>query len=97
MRIQCKPRASLLEVMESQVGGKAPEVVAQTKLPPLPTPHDPQQKIYDKKRKREQEGKEVVEERRGGLPKEMEPQKWAKVAKTGQKKSLGDGAPRDKG
>ena len=27
----------------------------------------------------------------------MEPQKGAKVAKTGQMKSLGDGAPRDKG
>ena len=38
-----------------------------------------------------------MEEGRGGLPKEMEPQKRAKVAKTNQKKSLGDGAPRDKG
>ena len=38
--IQRKPRASLMEVMESQVRGKAPEVAAQTKLPPLPTPYD---------------------------------------------------------
>ena len=51
MRIQHKPRASLMEVMESQVRGKAPKAVAQAKLPSLPTPYDPQQELADKKRK----------------------------------------------
>ena len=41
MGIQHKPKASLIEVMESQVGGKALEVVAQAKLPFLPPPYDP--------------------------------------------------------
>ena len=39
--IQRKPRANLMEVMESQVGGKALEVVAQAKLPFLPPLYDP--------------------------------------------------------
>ena len=52
MGIQRKPRSSLIEVMESQVKGKAQEVAVQTILPPFPTPHDPQQEIADKKRKR---------------------------------------------
>ena len=51
-----------MELMKSQVGGKAPEAAAQTKLPSLPTVHDPQQEIVDKKRKQEQKGKEVMEE-----------------------------------
>ena len=38
-----------------------------------------------------------MEEGRGGLPKEMKPQKGAKVAKTNQRKSLGDRVLRDKG
>ena len=41
MGIQRKPRANLIEVMESQVMGKAPEAVAQAKLPSLPPPYDP--------------------------------------------------------
>lgn len=40
MGIQHKPRASLMEVMESQVGGKAPKAIGQAKNPSLPTPHD---------------------------------------------------------
>ena len=70
-----------MEVMESQVGGKAPEVGAYAKLPSLPTPHDPQQELVDKKRKREQKGKDVMEEGQGALPEENELQKGAKVAK----------------
>ena len=38
-----------------------------------------------------------MEEGRGGLPKEMEPQKGAKVTKTSQTKSLGHRALGDKG
>lgn len=38
-----------------------------------------------------------MEEGRVGLSKEMEPKKGAKVTKTSQTKSLGDGSPGDKG
>ena len=41
MGIQRKSRASLLEIMEFQVRGKALEVAGQAKHPFLPTPHDP--------------------------------------------------------
>ena len=37
-------------------------MVDQAKPPSLPTPHDPQQELADKKRKREQKGKDVMEE-----------------------------------
>ena len=40
MGIQRKPRASLMEMMESQAGNKAPEAANQAKLLPLPTSHD---------------------------------------------------------
>jgi len=49
MGIQCKPRASLMAVMESQVRGKAPEVVAQAKIPSLPLPHDPSKSLLIRK------------------------------------------------
>ena len=71
-----------MEVMESQVGGKALKAVGQTKPPSLPTPHNPQQKPIDKKRKRKQKGKDVMEEGQGVPSKENEPQRGAKVAKT---------------
>jgi len=83
--------------MESQAGGKAPEVAGQAKHPSLPTLHKPQLEPADKKRKREQKGKEVMEEGRGVPPKEIEPQRGAKVAKTTQMRSSSDGAPGDKG
>ena len=41
MGIHCKPRASLLKIMESQAGGKEPEVAGQAKHPSLPTLHKP--------------------------------------------------------
>ena len=51
--------------MESQAGGKALEAVDQAKHPSLPTPHDPQLELADKKRKWEQKWKDVMEEGRG--------------------------------
>ena len=71
-----------MEMMESQVGNKAPEVANQAKLSPLPTPQDTQQEATDKKRKREQRGKGVLEEGKDVSSKETEPQRGAKVAKT---------------
>ena len=41
MGIQYKPKANLMEIMESQARGKAPEAASQAKHPSLPTPHDP--------------------------------------------------------
>ena len=96
MGIQRKPRASILEIMESQAGGKAPEVVSQGKHPSLSIPHDPQPEPVDKKRKREQKGKDMMEEGRGVPPKENEPQRGVKVAKTTQMRSSRDGVPGDR-
>ncbi|KAK9997119.1 hypothetical protein SO802_021805 [Lithocarpus litseifolius] len=62
MVIQRKPRASLMEVMKSQIRSKVFEAAAQAKLSLIPTPQDPQEELTDKKRKREQKGKDVVEE-----------------------------------
>ena len=83
--------------MESQAGGKAPKVAGQAKHPSLPTLYDPQPKLANKKRKREQKGKDVMEEGRGVPPKENEPQRGAKVAKTTQTRSLSNRAPGDRG
>ena len=83
--------------MKSQAAGKAPEAAGQAKHPSLPTPYDPQLELIDKKRKREQKGKDVMEEGRGVTSKENEPQKGAKVAKTTQTRSLSDGSLGDKG
>ena len=96
MGIQRKPRASILEIMESQAGGKAPEVAGQGKHPSLPIPHDPQPEPTNKKRKREQKGKDMMEEGRGVPPKENEPQRGVKVAKTTQMRSSRDGVPGDR-
>ena len=62
-----------MEIMESQVEGKAPKVVNQAKHPSLLTPLDPQPDPVDKKRKREQKGKDVIEEGQDVPPKENEP------------------------
>ena len=70
--IQRKSRTSLIEIMESQSEGKAPEVAGQAKHPSLPTPHDHQPNPANKKRKREQKRKDVIEEGRGVPPKEIE-------------------------
>ncbi|KAL0002753.1 hypothetical protein SO802_016534 [Lithocarpus litseifolius] len=97
MGIQYKSKTSLLEVMESQARGKESTAAGQAKHPCLPIPHDPQLEPADKKRKQEQNGKEVLEEGRGVPPKENEPQRGAKVAKTSQTRSLSDGVSGDRG
>ena len=83
--------------MESQAGGKALEAVDQAKHPSLPTPHDPQLELADKKRKWEQKWKDVMEEGRGVPSKENEPKKGPKVDKTTQTRSLSDEALGDRG
>lgn len=77
MILQRKPKMSLFQLMESITWETAHEVVAQTKpLTPPPT-HTSQLVPEDKKRKRDQKGKDVVEEGRGipPPPKETEPRK----------------------
>ena len=83
--------------MESQAGGKALEVASQVKHPTLPTPHNPQPEPADKKRKLKQKGKDVMEKGRGAPPKENEPQRGAKEAKTTQTRSSSDGVLGDRG
>ena len=58
MGIQCKPKSSLFDLIESQPGRDAPEKAAQTKSL-APPPALPPQAI-ELKRKREPKGKEVV-------------------------------------
>ena len=58
MGIQCKPKSSLLDLIESKPGRDAPEKTVQTK-PPTPSPALPSQ-TADLKRKREPTGKELM-------------------------------------
>ena len=51
MGIQRKPKAVLLDVMESQSGSKAPKKTTQEKLPPPPSSLPPQLDLVDHKRK----------------------------------------------
>ena len=97
MVLQRNTRSSLLEIMESQAGGKASKVVGQAKHPFLSPPQDTQPEPVDKKKKWEQKGKGVMEEGRGVPPKEIEPQRRDKAAKTTQIRSFNEGAPRDRG
>ena len=83
MGIQCKPKASLLDLIESQLGRDAPGKVTHTK-PPIPPPTLPSQ-TADLKRKREQKGKEVMEAGQTLPPCEDEAQRASKQAKTRQR------------
>jgi len=64
------------------------------------TPHSSQVhqvNPLDKKRKRDQKGKEVVEEGRGFSSKKFEPQKGAKTAKTIHTRSSSEGPVVERG
>ncbi|KAL0001256.1 hypothetical protein SO802_015037 [Lithocarpus litseifolius] len=82
MVLQRKSKRSLLKLLESHAGGTVLKVAIQTKPPTPPPAQTSQPNPTDKKRKRDQKGKDVVEEGRGIPPKEPEPQKGAKVART---------------
>ena len=49
MGIQRKPKACLIEEMKSLVRGRSPEATGQAKPLSLPTPHDSQPDLVDKK------------------------------------------------
>ena len=87
MVLQRKTRTSLLKLLESHVGGNVPEVAIQAKPPTPPPSQASQPDPADKKIKRDQTGKEVVEEEKGLPAREVEPQKGAKVARTAQTRS----------
>ena len=72
-------------------------MAGQAKHPSLPTLHYLQPKPADKKMKREQKGNEVMEEGQSAPPKENEPQRGAKAAKTTQMRPSSNRAPGDKG
>ena len=73
-----------------------PKKALQAKLPTLPPIQVSQPNLTDKKRKRDQKGNEVVEER-GNLPsKETKPQKRGKHARVAQTRSSSEGAIIDK-
>lgn len=64
MVLQCKPKASLLELFKSHAGGSAPDVAVQTQAPTPPSDHtsSPPFRQVDKKRKRNNKGKNVFEQ-----------------------------------
>lgn len=94
MVLQCKKNNSLLELLESHAGGSTPEVAVQTQpLTPLPTHISPSEQPK-KKRKREKKGKEASKE--GEMaPKDLEPERGAKVAKGAQRKNTLEGLDAD--
>ena len=97
MVLQRKSKTSLLELLESHVGGTVLEVAIQTR-PPTPLPaHCSQPNPADNKRKRDRKGKDIVEEGDVIPSKELEPQKSAKVVKVAQTRSLSEGAIVERG
>ena len=97
MVLQRKTRSSLLDLLESHAGGYMPVKAIQTKpLTPSSTQAS-QPDPTDKKKKRDQKGKEVVEEGKGLPSKEGEPQKGAKAAKTIHIGSSSEGSMMERG
>ena len=95
MGIQRKPKSSLFDLIEFQLGRDAPGKAAQTKLPTpsqtrLPTPPLalPSQ-VAELKRKKESKGKEVMGAGQILPPHEDEVQRASKQAKTGQRGTRG--------
>lgn len=78
MGLQCIPKTSLLNLLESYAGGNAPEKAVQPKPTTLSSTQVSQIDPTDKKRKRDQKGKEVMEERRNLPLKEVESQRGAR-------------------
>ena len=78
MGIQRKQRSTLQELLESQPRGHTPRKVAQSKLPTSPPTQSLRVDLVDHKRKREENGKEVVEAGRTHPSQEIEPQRGAK-------------------
>ena len=97
MVLQRKTRSSLLDLLESHAGGNMPKKAIQTKPPTPPNTQAPQHDPVDKKRKRDQKGKEVMEEGKGLPSKEVEPQKGAKAAKTAHTRSSSEGSMVERG
>ena len=92
MVLQHKMRTSLLDLLESHAGGNVPKKVVQVKLPTLPPTQVLQLDPANKKRKRDQKGKEVVEERKNLPPKEVGPHKGGEHARVMQTRSSSEGA-----
>ena len=72
------------------------EKTVQTKPPTPLSAQVSQLDLANKKRKQDQNGKEVVDERKGHPSKEAKPQKGSKLAKTTQIRSFSEGAIVDK-
>ena len=68
MGLQCKPRTSFFDLLESQAEGNVPEKAVQPKPSNLPPTQVSQPELADKKRKRDQKGTKIMEERRNPPP-----------------------------
>ena len=78
--------------MESWAGGNASEKANQSKPPALPSTQTFQLEPADKKRKWDQKGKKVMDERRRSPSKEAEAERGGKQAKVIQMRSFSEGA-----
>ena len=78
--------------MESHARGNAFEKAVHSKPLALPATQTFQSELADKKRKRNQNGKEVMDERRTSPSKEAEAQRGGKQAKVIQTRSSSEGA-----
>ena len=78
--------------MESQVRGNTPEKAVQAKTSSLPPTQTSQLDLVDKKRKWDQKGKKVMDERRKSPSKEVEAQKGSKQPRVMQTRSSSKGA-----
>ena len=96
MGLQRKPKMSLLDLLESHAGRNALEKAVQLKPATLPSTQVSQIDPADKKRKWDQKGKEVMEERRNLPSKEAEAQRGGKQAKAMQIRSSSKGAITDR-
>jgi len=78
MGIQRKPRSTLQELLESQLGRDAPTKTLHTRLPTPPPTHPLRTDPVDLKRKRDNKGNEVMEGGKNLPPREPKNQKATK-------------------
>ena len=73
----CKPKTRLLDLLESHTGGNVLERIVQPKPATLPSTQVSQTNLTHKKRKQDQKGKEVIEERKTSHLRKSRPREGA--------------------
>ena len=88
MGIQRKPRSTLQELLESQLGRDAPTKAPHTRLPTPPPTHPLRTDPVDLKRKRDNKGNEVIEGGKNLPPREPKNQRATKQPRKMQMRSV---------